>query len=257
MQEVNTAVPSVLEPPATSERGLPSSESVETGDFDLTAYAQEHRYRVRNLHDGHPVPPARRRKGHDASTGYVGTDDRWDAIAGYDGYVTDEGAGQLGVCLFYRSARGVGRAEQRIRAMGGTVTQVGDTEIAGNIPVERIENALKLIRVSKIKPGNPNPKIPPAFYGPYASQDRLGRRVGTSGPRNPTVTPITPLGDVSRGSRRGGLSFPPPDYPRFATRARTHARGSLGSRNARNKPSGLPLRRVRQPATNRSMSDGI
>ena len=26
--------------------------------FDLTGYAKKHRYRLRNLHDGGPVPPA-------------------------------------------------------------------------------------------------------------------------------------------------------------------------------------------------------
>ncbi len=162
MRETDTTTALAVHAPSSSER-------VRTETFDLTAYAQEHRYRVRNLHDGHPVPPAWRTKNHDAATGHVGREDRCDAIVGYDGYICDEGAGQLGLCLFYRSARGVKKAEARIRALGGTVTQIGDTEIAGTVPAERIEDALRLIRASRVHPGNPNPKIPPGFYGPCAS----------------------------------------------------------------------------------------
>ena len=39
--------------------------------------------------------------------------------------------------------------------MGGTVDQVGDVEIAGTVPVNRIEEPLKLIRVSKVPMRNP------------------------------------------------------------------------------------------------------
>ena len=93
--------------------------------LNLTAYARKNRYRVRNLHDGDPVPPARRTrpKGDSpaAQAGFIGKEDRYDAIVGYDGYVTDEGNGQLGIYLTYGSAKGVNRAEARIRALGGTV----------------------------------------------------------------------------------------------------------------------------------------
>ncbi len=171
MQDADRASLSAGGTAATSQRGSLSSESVDTGDFDLTAYARKHRYRLRNLHKGHAVPPARRTKSHDPATGYTGQEDRCDAIVGYDGYICDEGAGQLGFCLFYRSARGVKRAEARIRALGGTVTQIGDTEIAGTIPLERIEEALKLIRVSKLHPGNPNPTVLPR------STTRTGARI--------------------------------------------------------------------------------
>ena len=39
--------------------------------------------------------------------------------------------------------------------MGGLVKQLGDFEIAGTVPVEKIEDVLKLIRASKLRPGNP------------------------------------------------------------------------------------------------------
>ena len=147
--------------PVFAARADASQQSPPSGPFDLIGSARKHRYRVRNLHDGDPVPPARRTrpKGDSpaAQAGFIGKEDRYDAIVGYDGYVTDEGNGQLRIYLEYRSAKGVNRAEARIRALGGTVTQVGDTEIAGTIPVERIEEALKLIRVSKVPMRTPNP----------------------------------------------------------------------------------------------------
>jgi hypothetical protein len=76
---------------------------------------------------------------------------------GYDGYVCDEGNSRLGIYLCYKSARGVKRAQARIQAMGGTVDQVGDIEITGTVPTSRIEEALRLIRVSKVPMRNPNP----------------------------------------------------------------------------------------------------
>lgn len=127
-----------------------------TPRIDLVEYARQHRNRLRNLHDGDPVPPARRQKSSESRVAYIGAFDRWDTIVGYDGYVVDEGEpGRLGICLSYRSARGVKKAEARIRAMGGTVKQIGDIEIAGAVPVERIEEALRLIRVSKVPLRNP------------------------------------------------------------------------------------------------------
>ena len=122
------------------------------------AYARKHRYRLRNIHDGGRVPPARRQRADDGRVGYIGASDRCDAIVGYDGYLADDGEdSRLGIYLCYKSARGVNKAQARIKAMGGTVDQVGDVEIAGTISVDRIEDALKLIRVSKVPMRNPNP----------------------------------------------------------------------------------------------------
>ncbi len=125
-------------------------------EFDLVAYAREHRYRLRNLHDGGPVPPAIWKPPRGYRPVYVGEDDRCDAIVGRNGYVAFDGElGWLGITLFFKSALGVNKARDKIQAMGGTVTQEGDTEIAGTIPVESIEEGLLLIRVSKLKPGPP------------------------------------------------------------------------------------------------------
>ncbi|UCE61393.1 MAG: hypothetical protein JSU63_06520, partial [Phycisphaerales bacterium] len=73
---------------------------------DLLAYAREHRYRVRNLHDGKPVPPAMPKKSSRDKVGYVGDLDRWDAIVGHRGYVAMDG-GQLTISVFYKSPQGV------------------------------------------------------------------------------------------------------------------------------------------------------
>lgn len=73
----------------------PASTKVLPGDFDPHSYAREHRYRLRNLHDGRPIPPARRMKAKDevaaAQSGYVRKEDRHDAIVGFELYLSDEG----------------------------------------------------------------------------------------------------------------------------------------------------------------------
>ncbi|UCE61339.1 MAG: hypothetical protein JSU63_06240, partial [Phycisphaerales bacterium] len=43
---------------------------------DLIAFARKHRYRIRNLHDGGPVPPAMPQKSSKDKLGYVGDSDR-------------------------------------------------------------------------------------------------------------------------------------------------------------------------------------
>ncbi len=146
------------------------STTLGTRITDLVEYARKHRCRLRNLHDAGPVPPARRRKSDTAKLGYVGASDRWDAIVGYDGYIADEGEpGQLGIYLQYRSAMGVKRAHSRIQALGGAVKQVGDTEIAGSVPVDSIEEALRLIKVSRLRPGSVQNLGRSPAQKPYAS----------------------------------------------------------------------------------------
>ena len=120
---------------------------------DLIAYARKHRYRIRNLHDGGPVPPAMPSKGLRRSIGYTSELDRWDAIVGRQGYVGMDG-NRLTVCLFYRSSQGVAVATASLQAMGGRIEQVGDTEVSAMVLPERIEEVLKLIKVSKRRPGD-------------------------------------------------------------------------------------------------------
>ena len=126
--------------------------------FDLTDYARKHRYPLRNLRDGGPVPPARR-KTKPTKMGYVSAEDRADAIVGHRGYLAAEGGG-LGICLFFKSGRGVASAKAEITALDGRVTQEGDCELAGWLPVASLDAALNLIRVSRLHPGNPNPPRP-------------------------------------------------------------------------------------------------
>jgi len=94
--------------------------------FDLVTFAKHHRYRLRNLHDGGPVPPAiwkDRPEGH--QPGYRGSEGRWDAIVGLYGYVALDG-GELVTCLFFGSAQGVNRALPKLREIGARIDQTGD-----------------------------------------------------------------------------------------------------------------------------------
>ncbi len=127
--------------------------------FDLMDYARKHRLRTRNLHDGHPVPQARLMPKQLAGErmGYIGESDRLDAIVGYCGALTEEGRQGLVVYLHYKTSKGVGIGIRKILEVGGTIHQVGDFEVMGYIPWERIEDALELIRVSRLAMRNPNP----------------------------------------------------------------------------------------------------
>lgn len=126
--------------------------------FDLIAYAKEHRYRVRNLHDGYAVPPVRRVAR--ATTGAAGIE-RDDVIACRYGYVGDYGPGKLG--WYLTSEKGTAHLMSsklpQLEALGGEVTQVGDFEAAGWAPEGRIGDVLKILAVVKLHPGNPNPTL--------------------------------------------------------------------------------------------------
>ena len=130
--------------------------------LDLIDYGRRNRFRIRNLHDGSPVPPARRRA-KSTRTGCVAVVDRWDVIVGQRGYLTAE-EGSLGICLFFKSGRGVSGAKSAIAALAGQVTQEGDCELTASLPIGALDGALKLIRVSKLHPGNPNPPHPGKGY---------------------------------------------------------------------------------------------
>jgi len=126
--------------------------------FDLLAYAAAHRYRVRNLHDGHPVPPTlpppRGRRGR--SSGYWAPADRMDAIVGRYGYVCDDGNGRIGWCLFAPTVRRLGFKLRKLAALGIVPNQEGDWEAAGDEDPARIEDILKVLEVARIPkhPGN-------------------------------------------------------------------------------------------------------
>lgn len=122
--------------------------------LDLAAYAKEHRYRLRNVHDGHPVPPARAPRGSDGPTGYIGVTERMDAIVGSKGYITMDGD-KLSMCLFDKNALGINRALPRLEAIDARIYQVGDTELGATVSVEHIGEVLSLIRVSTVPLRNP------------------------------------------------------------------------------------------------------
>ncbi len=61
----------------------------------------------------------------------------------------------------YKTAKGVNRGIAGIKAMGGTVHLVGDFEVMGHVPWDRIEDALKLIKVSRLNPGRTDLAIKP------------------------------------------------------------------------------------------------
>jgi hypothetical protein len=115
--------------------------------FDLLAYAAEHRFRMRNLHDGDPVPPLRRPDGHGPSI-YRGEEDRQDAIICRDGYVDYGGWGpdRIGFCVLCRSRRALTARLRLLEQAGATVTQEGDTEAAGFAPLDRIGDVVEALR---------------------------------------------------------------------------------------------------------------
>jgi hypothetical protein len=131
---------------------MSTCRAVTAVDFDLVAYAKKHRYRVRNLHDGGPVPPAVWNQPAGWRPSNVGEEDRWDAIVGYRGYVAMDGD-ELTVTMFFRSNREQTCAAKKLGEHGATIQQDGDLEIGAIAPISAIEPLLKLIKVSKLPPG--------------------------------------------------------------------------------------------------------
>ena len=120
--------------------------------FDLREYARRHRYRVRNLHDGHPVPPGRAPKhGQRGQQAFIG--ERMDAIIGRFGYVTVEDD-----CLGWYVGE-ISKPTARIkivRGAGGIVTQLGDREAAGHAPLAALEKLLSAIGAYRVTSNESN-----------------------------------------------------------------------------------------------------
>ena len=117
--------------------------------FDLIEYANRHRYRVRNLHDGRPLHPLRVPVGgRGKSDGYVGLD-RMDVIIGQHGYVCDEGGGRIGWYVFAKSRQGLNQWTPKLKAAGAEIKQDCDWEMAGDAPVESVDAVLAVIKPFK------------------------------------------------------------------------------------------------------------
>jgi hypothetical protein len=200
--------------------------------FDLLAYAEEHGYRVRNLHDGHPVPPVRPpyhgRRGRFA--GYLGADDREDAIVCRHGYVADDGDGRIGWFLFAPTTRSMRAKLRKLEGLGVDVVQEGDSEAAGDAPVGQIAEVLAVLvpyRKAKRQPtrgtwarqtnaaevGSVRVRL-----GAEASQSHAGQRVDQSGPvRSETSHPTTDVCGVANAG--GPLPYGPDPQLRGASAA--------------------------------------
>ena len=112
--------------------------------MQIKQFAREHGYRVRNLHDGFPVPPATRRRGRGAqrSRGYhADTENAHLAIVCKHGYVDANGW-----TILCRSSRQLGHLLKRLVSMDYVVQQEGDTEASGLIPVGLLAPVLRVLK---------------------------------------------------------------------------------------------------------------
>ena len=162
--------------------------------FDLVVYADAHRYRTRNLHDGrrplHPLRVPVRHRGR--SNGYTSDEDRMDAIICCHGYVCDEGKGRIGWYAFSKNGYGINRWMPRLVAAGAVARQAGDREAAGDAPGASIDQILKVLR-------------------PYQRAKMLARQ-GALAPRSDATTSV-------------GVSVPP--------RSRIDAKAGVAARRRR------------------------
>lgn len=114
----------------------------------IKTFAREHGYRVRNLNDGHAVPPVKRSKAKCLSTGYIADENRHDAIVCRHGYI-DWCDGAWGWCLLLDSVRQLNLLVKKLVASGAVVRQQGDTEAAGVIHPDRFDRLASVIRPLK------------------------------------------------------------------------------------------------------------
>lgn len=125
--------------------------------FDLMQFVKQHRYRVRNFHDGRPVPPTRPPKHGERGrvTGFVGQDDRLDAIIGKYGYACTEDE-RVGWALFCRARFTLTAKLDALRRIPGVVVQqVGDIEGAGQCPPDSVPAVLEVLRPCTRALGDP------------------------------------------------------------------------------------------------------
>lgn len=113
--------------------------------FDLLGYARAHGLRVRNLHDGLPIPPARPKRVPGQRPAFGGEQGRDLAIVCRHGYVHAEGR-QIGWVLLCGTARTCNfRLDQLRQVPGLVVQQEGDSEAAGVAPVAAVADVLAIL----------------------------------------------------------------------------------------------------------------
>ncbi len=123
--------------------------------FDVRAFARQHRYRVRNLHDGRPVPPVRAKGRVEQSAAFIGPTERDDAIMCKCGYVCG-GDGRIDWALLCASARGHNPRLAALRALPGVlVAQSGDAESAGTAPAAAVDSVLGVLQPFRRRPPSP------------------------------------------------------------------------------------------------------
>jgi hypothetical protein len=140
--------------------------------FNLLAYADEHRCRVRNLHDGDPVPPTRRPLNGRHRMVYRAADDRDDVIICRDGYVAayDSTGNHVAFCVLCRSPRVLQARLRALHCLGATITQLGDWEAAGHAPASQIDGVLKALRVYRRRETPVGARV----HGPESTQRGRG-----------------------------------------------------------------------------------
>ncbi len=136
--------------------------------LDLLTYADEHRCRVRNLHDGDSVPPTRRPLNGRRRMVYRAADDRHNVIICRDGYVAaDDGPGDnVAFCVLCRSSRALQARLRLLDRLGATITQLGDAEAAGHAPASQIGEVLEVLHAYRRRETPVGARVP----GPESTQ---------------------------------------------------------------------------------------
>jgi len=123
--------------------------------FDLLTYARRHRYRLRNIHDGKPVPPARIQQAGRGRQASRSDEDRCIVIACKDGYICDECDG-LSWVLLCETKRSFNFRLRQLECIDGLmVKQEGDSEAAGAAPYDGIEAVIKVLEPYRRQPPRP------------------------------------------------------------------------------------------------------